>query len=552
VLKEKVVKKRQQVTGYTSLYWIDEVPRMEKEFKAEIESIMPEQQFRVLTNPMYFNETMTWQERRAILLQLAGDVGCPDGFTALLEELGSRTIREFKKVLSERKKKYNEERENIPPRIDELRKNQPEVAEDTAELDTRREQVKKSQEDIATAFSSLAERETQRTMAVERVNELTAERGKRAAALAADTSAVDGLIQEKQDLRSSLGELEAKVSVAGAKAKNSERDVVREKEDIELLAKRRATIQETLAKAEKQEIADICFNCGQKYPEDKLATAEEDKAKSVAEAQKAGQDVKAKLEAAQAELAELNQALATAKEELATAEHTRDKTQSEIEAKEHELDAKIAASPKPKPEEDKQWQELTAQIERAQELVGPSLADERASLGSRQHAAQNALAEVDKLLAGADRAKQDRERIAELEQRETELGALIAQTEGEIAQCEDYTAAESKLLVEAVNDKFEHTTWKLFKEHLSGGQDDCCVAVYEANGVAREWPDCSTGEKRLVGLDCCNVLMAHYGIAAPIWIDHSESITMALETRSQTIALEAVSGLDHLDVHVSA
>jgi DNA repair exonuclease SbcCD ATPase subunit len=297
VLKEKLVKKRQQVTGYTSLYWIDEVPRMEKEFKAEIESIMPEQQFRVLTNPMYFNETMTWQERRAILLQLAGDVGCPDGFTALLEELGSRTIREFKKVLSERKKKYNEERENIPPRIDELRKNQPEVAEDTAELDTRREQVKKSQEDIATAFSSLAERETQRTMAVERVNELTAERGKRAAALAADTSAVDGLIQEKQDLRSSLGELEAKVSVAGAKAKNSERDVVREKEDIELLAKRRATIQETLAKAEKQEIADICFNCGQKYPEDKLATAEEDKAKSVAEAQKAGQDVKAKLEA---------------------------------------------------------------------------------------------------------------------------------------------------------------------------------------------------------------------------------------------------------------
>jgi hypothetical protein len=46
--------------------------------------------------------------------------------------------------------------------------------------------------------------------------------------------------------------------------------------------------------------------------------------------------------------------------------------------------------------------------------------------------------------------------------------------------------------------------------------------------------------------------MAHYGIAAPIWIDHSESITMALETRSQTIALEAVAGLDHLDVHVSA
>jgi hypothetical protein len=36
-------------------------------------------------------------------------------------------------------------------------------------------------------------------------------------------------------------------------------------------------------------------------------------------------------------------------------------------------------------------------------------------------------------------------------------------------------------------------------------------------------------------MDCCNTLMAHYGISAPVWIDHTESITMALETRSQTI-----------------
>jgi hypothetical protein len=244
--------------------------------------------------------------------------------------------------------------------------------------------------------------------------------------------------------------------------------------------------------------------------------------------------------------------LAEAKEELVTAEQNLSAAKVSADNRTDAIDAEIAKSPKPKPEDDKQWQELTAQIERAQELVGPPLADERASLGSRQQAAQNALTEVDKLLVGADRAKQDRERIGELEKRETQLGELIAQTEGEIAECEDYTAAESQLLVEAVNDKFTHTTWKLFKEHLSGGQDDCCVAVYEANGVAREWPDCSTGEKRLVGLDCCNVLMAHYAVAAPIWIDHSESITMALETRSQTIALEAVAGLDHLEVQVSA
>ena len=64
------------------------------------------------------------------------------------------------------------------------------------------------------------------------------------------------------------------------------------------------------------------------------------------------------------------------------------------------------------------------------------------------------------------------------------------------------------------------------------------------NGVP--YSDLSTGEQIKVGVNIVNVLSDHYEVSAPLWIDHSESLTMQVDTDAQTIKLYAKEGVEEL------
>lgn len=142
VLRQKWVTRRGSVetdyTGDENIYFWNDVPLKESEFKTKIKAIVDEPVFKLITNPFYFN-SLNWQDRRNTLISIAGVIDDKDILESLingksnqhLEELKTalsqnKSIDEFKREIGAKKKKIKDEAESIPSRIDEVTKGMPE------------------------------------------------------------------------------------------------------------------------------------------------------------------------------------------------------------------------------------------------------------------------------------------------------------------------------------------------------------------------------------------------------------------------------------------
>ena len=90
VYKEKWTRKRGQAIesfdGHTTDYFIDGVPlKTKREYDNFVTSILDEKIFKLLTNPLFFNENIEWSERRNIILQVCGDIAENDVINSNLE-----------------------------------------------------------------------------------------------------------------------------------------------------------------------------------------------------------------------------------------------------------------------------------------------------------------------------------------------------------------------------------------------------------------------------------------------------------------------------------
>ena len=133
MFKEKWVKRRgqeqQEFAGHETSYWIDEVPIKKKDYEEKINSIIPENLFKLITDPSFFNNQMSWKERRELLINISGTditdetiLNSNEQFEILKEILEGRTIEDYRKVLAAKIKELHNEKEKIPIRIDELTK----------------------------------------------------------------------------------------------------------------------------------------------------------------------------------------------------------------------------------------------------------------------------------------------------------------------------------------------------------------------------------------------------------------------------------------------
>ena len=128
------------MTGHTTDYFVDGVPKKEKEYKEIVNSLVDENIFKLITNPLYFNETYSWQNRRKLLLEMCGDISDEDVIAShdelrrLAELLEGRTVDDHRKVVAAKKTAINKELDIIPVRIDEAMRNKPEITSDKAKL----------------------------------------------------------------------------------------------------------------------------------------------------------------------------------------------------------------------------------------------------------------------------------------------------------------------------------------------------------------------------------------------------------------------------------
>ena len=135
--------------------------------------------------------------------------------------------------------------------------------------------------------------------------------------------------------------------------------------------------------------------------------------------------------------------------------------------------------------------------------------------------------------AAVDASKRAQHRVEELRAAEKTLAQAIESIDREVFLCESFVRAKVRLLEGRINLRFGIARFRLFKELVNGGLEECCDV--SLGGVP--YSSLNHGSRLNVGLDVINTIAGHVGFAPPIFIDNAESVTDILPTIGQQIRL---------------
>lgn len=547
---EKWTKKRGSVkaefTGHTTDYFIDGVPVQKKEYDAFIAGIADESIFKLLTSPTYFNEQLHWQDRRKILLEVCGDLtdaevidsavsaGNKDMLSLLNVLNTGRTLDDHRKVIAARRSEINKELDKIPVRIDEANRALPDVSGIDAKglpaaIEAAKGILEKKQDELARIQGGGEIAEKRRQLAViegdilRLQNEHQAEQQK--------------AIQEKYSL---INAANGRASEAQAELTSAKRRMGVIATELEKLESNRKNLREEWRKVNDEQFEHYgetaCPTCGQDLPEEKIEDAREkaqkafnlDKAKRLENINSTGKSIKANIEALNAENSDLVIKANAAELKLQENEAEAVTLQVEIDA--------LKDQTKPITDNPKYTQKL-----QEKENIEKAITQLQTNSDTSANAVQAEIAEVRKdiealemdLLKIKSRATGER-RIEELKAQEKILAAEFEKLEGELFLCEAFVKTKVSLMDSRINSKFQYARFKMFKENINGGIEDCCETLY--NGVPYG-AGLNAGHRIIVGMDIIRTLSEHYGFEAPIFVDNAESVSVLPEMSAQVIRL---------------
>lgn len=515
------------LTGHTTDYFVDGVPKKEKEYKGIVSSLVDESIFKLITNPLYFNETYSWQNRRKLLLEMCGDIddaaviNSREDLKRLAELLEGRTVDDHRKVVAAKKTAINKELDMIPVRIDEAMRNKPEIASDKAKLIRDIEtlsagigEVEKQKAIIQNGFSS-----TEKESKIRDINhQLEVQRSK----------VLSDYHKQKQRLRD-----EYEASLTKLKMVEVDRDRCADRRDelnkeIERESKRITTLQSEFDTFNAQQFnKETCPTCGQALPADKQAVLE---AEFNTNKSKKLEEWKGLIESAVKlkENYEEQQEIMVSKIDSLTTEVSQYSDAYNVKFKEYE------AYSEPNVEDNQVYADLKAQLflleiddepgAEAEELA--KLDEELSSMKSKKAGLETELNKF-KLIDDINH------RILELENQQQKLVAEKNALDEASFLMDEFIKAKVNMLEENINSRFKLARFKMFNVMLNGNVEECCETTYK--GVP--YRSMNNAARINVGLDIINALTSYYKVNAPVFIDNAEAVTEFVPVNSQTIKL---------------
>ncbi len=515
------------LTGHTTDYFVDGVPKKEKEYKEMVSSLVDESIFKLITNPLYFNETYSWQNRRKLLLEMCGDISDEDVIAShdelrrLAELLEGRTVDDHRKVVAAKKTAINKELDMIPIRIDEAVRNKPETVSDKTKLirdietlDSGIDEVEKQKAIIQNGFSS-----TEKESKIRDIKRQIA---------AQKSEILSDYHKQKQHLR---GEYEA--SLTKLKMVEVDRDRCADRRDelnkeIERESKRIATLQSEFDAFNAQQFnKESCPTCGQALPVDKqeILEAEFNTNKS-----KKLEEWKGLIESAVKLKGnyEEQQEIMASKIDSLTTEASQYNDAYNVKFKEYE------AYSEPNLEDNPVYADLKAQLflleiedepgADTEELT--KLDEELSSMKSKKAGLETELNKF-KLIDDINH------RIFELENQQQKLVAEKNALDEASFLMDEFIKAKVNMLEDVINSRFKLARFKMFNVMINGNIEECCETTYK--GVP--YRSMNNAARINVGLDIINALTSYFKVNAPVFIDNAEAVTEFVPVNSQTIKL---------------
>lgn len=547
VYKEKWTKKRGEaertLTGHTTDYYIDEVPKKASEYSEFIEKLLDEEVFKLITSVTYFNQQMHWTDRRDLLMDIVGYLTDEEiidedkELKPLLEVLEKRTLEDHKKYIKAQKKKYNKQIEYIPTRIDEINRGLPELAE---KIDYKK--LEKEKKDLSIKIDEIDARINSQQAISDKYKQKNKELNK------LKTQLFELKLELEKDKKSKLRKIEDELE----EVENKEASIktllyrtkldLKDKEDIPELEKMIEKLKNEYHEEQKKRFEEpsednfICPTCNQSLPE----TDKEQKLKEMQENFHYNQ--KQTLDAINRKGKMLSSRKKTLKETIKSAEEDVEKLEAKLEElknKRYDLEEKLEDEEEKlkdfSPEHDVEYmgllQEVDSLEEEIEELDNGSGAREEIEV---KKSYQKQIEEINYKLNSKETIEKQKKRIKELKEEEEKYRDKLMELEKDEYLLERFTIKKVDMLENEINDKFDLVKFKLFDRKVNGAIEDACEVTVDGSPYST---NLNSAARINAGLDVINVLVDKYQVSAPIFIDNKESVNQLIDTDSQIISL---------------
>ena len=518
--------------GHSSDYFVDDVPCKKNEFARRVGEIIEENAFRLLTSITYFAAELPWQERRATLFDVASvatdeEILASDTqFAPLATAMQGLTMDDYRRKLTAQRKGLNKVRTDTPARLDECKK----TVEDLSGID----------------FAALEQRKAE------------AQERRTAAQKELDRTEHDGSRMELQNrltaARNELGRLENENTTYRLRQKDvagpDQTAVIRQglnalhvqeghrQRDLEYLRGRQKDLDGDVVSFRKrwddinreQFQGGLCPTCGQPLLPDQLEKArnefEQDKARRKAAAVASANQAKAAMENIQKDIDRLER------------ESVEDAKRAESLA--CQLQALENA---PKPEimdmdgyavRKSELEAQAADIQRELTSLDMSSAARRKALREKLSGIDGELNRLSGELAKKAALEYASKRMDELRAQAAAASDELNQLDGMLFLCDEFVRYKVKFIEESINRRFALVRFRLFKEQINGGLEDCCDVTVDGIPYVT---GLNSGAKVNAGIDIINTLSRHYGAQVPLFVDNAESVTQLAQADTQVIRL---------------
>ncbi|NFC29205.1 acyl-CoA dehydrogenase [Clostridium botulinum] len=536
VYKEKYNKVRgtakTEFKGYESKYYVNEVPKKVTEYKNFISGLLDEKLFKLITNPSYF-PSLPWKDRRSIITEIVGDLDnkvvldFKKDLEPLKMYLKDKSLNDFVKANRSKINQLKKDRMQIPSRIDEVNNSIQEFDFDGLDIQRRGvvAGIKNTDEQLLDKSKSNEGLFKLKASLIEKKQELTEAEYKFKANANKPKMEVEGKIRGTEinirHLNMTIDELKGEV-------KRNQHHI-----DNTLLKRSnllRAYNEIKDSKFEFNEENCICPTCKRKFETNDIEAKREelegnfnsDKAERLKGNIAEGKSNSTKIEELKSKNESLNKKIEDEKNMLVTAKKSLDTLQDKLNSFKTDIE---------EPEEIKY---IKQEIYNIESQIQSYKKEDVTELNNKKEELQGQLRELDKQLAHKEVNEKAKERIRELEEEEIKLSEKIAELEGLEILSEEFIRTKVELLEEKVNSKFKYVKFKMFKNQINGGLEECCEPCI--NGVPYS-SNLNSAAKINAGLDIINTLCNHYNINAPIFIDNRESTNKIIDVDSQVINL---------------
>lgn len=533
-------------TGNEEERLYNDVPMSLKDWNEKINAICPEQVFKFITNPWYFSAQKT-DIQRAMLFRMAGDVSDADiakgnkDFETLLAGITGKTMDEYKREISAKKRRLKSDIEAIPERIDERKRD---VSALEVDILGRKIDFAALEKELEIKQNELAEVEAQITDVVKAYNAKQDARMAKGRELAEVRSAMFDRETEikmevqraaKADYEAQL-ELKAQVEQLNMKKARLEATIKSDTEEIDACKRKRERLisewQEINAETLSFNENDfVCPTCHRRFEIDEVEAKQTEiterfnqrKAERIEDNNRRGKANKEQMDACNEDIAKCNSEIDTINAKIA-------------EYKENPLFTKEIIVPDANPiiEADKKYKALLAKAKALQaDIDNDTDKPDTEALEAQKHTIASNMDNLKASITNKAQIERNNARIAELEYELRTQSEELARLEGIEFTMQQFAKARVEAIEDKINDMFTITKFKMFDTQINGGEVETCEAV--ADGIP--YSTQNNAMRFNMGIDIINAICKSEGITAPIFADNSESVNDIIPTASQLIRL---------------